>query len=251
MWYHGKAADGRVSVCYAESTDGVRWDVSPGPVLAASPEEAGSYRAGFQQPHVLFDEKTGKYRMWFARQTPNRTSIGYAESPDGRAWDVQKKDCLVPTEKWENGYLYYPFVRQMGDGTYELWYTTRAIGRRWQIGNAVSKDGLTWGKNPKNPVLPSHLLPYRVRQIIDTALSATKGVFAKALNGTGSPFLFAVAGRPLMIVHDVGIQGRLSISMYEYRNGTWLAQTRDILQRGADSWDNYFQADPFLLIETA
>ncbi len=95
MWYHGKAKDGRTAICYAESSDGIAWNVHTGPVLAAPVEEAGVYRAGFQQPHVLFDAKRGIYRMWYARQKKEQSTIGYAESSDGVAWTIQKEDILV------------------------------------------------------------------------------------------------------------------------------------------------------------
>lgn len=249
MWYHGKAADGRTAICYAESEDGISWKVQQGPILAAPPEEAGVYRAGYQQPHVLFDSERSVYRMWYARQTDARTSFGYAESPDGRTWTIRKEDILMPTESWEGPYLYYPFVKKNTDGSYELWYTSRAPGRRWQTGRAFSDDGIVWKKDEKNPILPHSLLPRTIRRIADSYLGFLRALFAKAMNGSGSPFLFEMGGQQFMITHDAGIKGRLSVSLYELTPAGWRVKARDILARGADGWDGYFQADPFLLVE--
>lgn len=249
MWYHGKAADGRIAICYAESGDGIVWNVHKGPVLASQREEAGVYRAGFQQPHVLFDAERSVYRMWYARQTEIRSTIGYAESPDGLAWTIQKEDILVPAEPWEGELLYYPFVEKKTVGSYELWYTSRASGQRWQTGSASSHDGRVWSKDLRNPILPHRLLPRAVRRFVDTYFGFLRSQCAKAMNGTGSPFLFEADGRELMLAHDAGIKGRLSIGLYEYGGGKWHIRERDILARGAGAWDGYFQADPFLFME--
>jgi hypothetical protein len=187
--------------------------------------------------------------MWYARQTDARATFGYAESSDGRAWVIVKEDILVPTESWEGSLLYYPFVRQCADGSYELWYTARALGRRWQTGRAFSHDGITWEKDSRNPLIPLRLLSRTVRRLADTYLGALRARVAKALNGTSSPFLFEADGRELMLAHDVGIKGRLSIGLYEFVHTTWHARTHDILAHGAQVWDGYFQADPFLFIE--
>jgi predicted GH43/DUF377 family glycosyl hydrolase len=248
MWYHGKAVDGRTSICYAESEDGVVWQVNHGPVLSAPREEVGVYRAGFQQPHVLYDTEHSTYRMWFTRQTEALATIGYAESSDGRAWTIQKEDILVPAESWEGPYLYYPFVQKKADGSYELWYTSRAPGRRWQSGRAFSHDGIAWTKDPLNPIAPHRLLPRKIRHLADSYLGSFRTFFAKAMNGTGSPFLFETGGRQLMLAHDVGIKGKLSVGLYEFAHNEWRVQKRDILAQGTSEWDSYFQADPYLLI---
>jgi hypothetical protein len=186
--------------------------------------------------------------MWYTRQTEARATIGYAESFDGRIWEIRNKDIVVPTESWEGPYLYYPFVKKNIDGSYELWYTSRAPGRRWQSGRAFSHDGIVWKKDPLNPIVPHRLLPRKIRHLADFYLGSFRTFFAKAMNGTGSPFLFEVDGRHLMLAHDAGIKGIISIGLYEFAHNEWRVQKRDILAQGAGGWDGYFQADPYLFI---
>ncbi len=247
MWYQGKSVDGRTSVCYAESPDGIVWTADHEPVLSPDQAERGVYRAGFQHPHVVFDTARNVYRMWYVRQTEEKSVIGYAESSDGRHWLVVNGNVLTPEQQWEGSHVYYPFVRALADDSYELWYTGRSPGRTWQTGRATSKDGLVWAKDRANPILPPTMRGRRVRRILDIILGSLRFTVVKSLNGVASPFFFAADGRELLLTHDAGIRGRLSISLYERSSDAWHLKEHDVLASGARQWDAYFQADPFLL----
>lgn len=247
MWYQGKALDGRISICHAVSPDGLRFTADKESVLSPSIEEQNTYRAGFHQPHVLFDAPAQRFQMWFVRQTEEGSVIGYAQSSDAVTWTIQEQPVLSPTEAWEGNHLYYPFVRRTASG-YELWYTGRSEGGTWQTGRATSVDGVNWTRDAQNPILPHTLRPISSRANFTKFLRPFRKSVAKDLNGSASPCIIDIAGTEYLFAHDVGVTGRLSIGVYENRNGKWGVRTHDILQKGASSWDSYFQADPFIVV---
>lgn len=76
--------------------------VSDQPVLL--PEEPWE-KAAVMCPSVLWDEETGRYKMWYSageQYEPN--AIGYAESPDGLVWQKFTGNpifCADPDTEWE------------------------------------------------------------------------------------------------------------------------------------------------------
>jgi len=243
MWYQGKSKQGALSVCYAESLDGVAWQVRPEAVLA--PLAAGGYRYGYQQPHVLYDRGLGIFRMWCAKHEANNAMIAYAESNDGISWVVRDENVLAPVQPWEGIRVYYPFVEQRRDEL-EMWYTGRRIGQLWAIGRAMSRDGISWQRDPANPQLPTRESSARER--IVAQWKALFSIRSEPVFGAASPFVFECEGKRRMLTHDVGGNQRLSIGMYEFDDGAWRSIARDILREGANEWDSYFQADPYLIV---
>lgn len=243
MWYQGKAADGLVSICYADSDDGLTWRGFPDRSYAPQGARTGEFREGYQHPHILVEE--GKYHMWFSIQREGKASIAHASSDDGFSWSAPRT-VLSPQEAWEGPFLYYPFVRKTSAG-YELWYTGRAPGRLWRIGRAVSKDGITFVRDNRNPLLPGSDSFSFLRTLPGRAASVLDGAFP-ALFGSASPFIFSRQGNEVMFTHDSGPRGRLSISLYGSHDGLWKPIRHRILREGAQKWDAYFQADPFLVI---
>lgn len=244
MWYQGRSEDGRFSICVADSSDGKEWKAMQDPVFSPRLEEAGIYRAGFQHPHVLFDTRREIYRMWYVQQDATGAVIKYAESKEGITWNSLDDPVLKPELLWEGPYLYYPFVSALSDGGYELWYTGRSRGRTWQLGRALSKDGIAWKRDVRNPLLPTFLFPRSVRQAADLFGSS---VPIRALNGVASANLFARGTARYMVTHEVGIRGRLSIALYEEQSGDWKRRAKDMLGSHQSRWDRYFQADPFVI----
>lgn len=245
MWYQGKSADGYLNICYAESEDGLAWTARSVPVLSPPPSASGP-RAGYQQPHVLFDETRQRYRMWFTSEHAGRSWFAHAESQDGIAWDITAERLLEPTEPWEGDRLYYPFVRKTATGAWELWYTARTKGHNWTICKAESRDGKTWEKDGA-PVLPTHLPGKGYKFLAELLGWFPLGGF-RAAYGSGSPFLYEEDGTRMLLTHDSGPRYRLSLARYQYTDGNFHCLERGILKRGASAWDSYFQADPFLVV---
>jgi len=56
------------------------------------------------------------------------------------------------TGTWEDYGVYAPFVLKQGDSL-KMWYTGIKSYGLQQIGYATSIDGITWHRDPRNPVL--------------------------------------------------------------------------------------------------
>ena len=108
-------------------------------------------------PHVLWDEKTGQYRMWYSageQYEPN--AIGYATSSDGINWTKHKDNPIFAADRrnpWEQHKVTACQIIPAGD-----WHIMFYIGfrdeNRAQIGLARSRDGITgWQRHPANPIL--------------------------------------------------------------------------------------------------
>lgn len=122
------------------SNDGVRWS-EPSPVLLA----------GVYAPTILKEEQG--YRMWYTDVAREPWIIRAATSTDGRKWDIVPNPVLEIDQKWERDRLFYPTVVK-ADGVYLMWYGSYWLSKdaRTALGFAASTDGLTWSKNPHNPV---------------------------------------------------------------------------------------------------
>jgi hypothetical protein len=96
------------------------------------------------------------YRMWYTNVTKFPWYIAYAESKDGKTWDVAKEPALPITQDWEHRLTIYPTVLK-ADGVYLMWYGSYTADDRSEtaIGFAASADGKKWHKLPTNPVLKS------------------------------------------------------------------------------------------------
>jgi predicted GH43/DUF377 family glycosyl hydrolase len=154
MWYTGQGG-GHSRIGYATSPDGKTWQrQSEQPVL--SPEKPWE-KVAVMCPHVLWDERTKQYRMWYSgggQFEPD--AIGYATSPDGLHWTKHSDNPVMrpdPHFPWEQHLVTACHVVQQGD-----WYLMFYIGFRdinhAQIGVARSRDGITnWQRHPANPIV--------------------------------------------------------------------------------------------------
>jgi hypothetical protein len=144
MWFsstdfmHGL---GRHTLHESFSNDGMDWDPPSGPLLE-----------NLYAPTILKEGDT--YRMWYSDVSNDPWTVGYAESVDGRHWNVRPEPVLKLDADWEQGRLFYPAVIK-ADGVYLMWY-----GSYWSehasttaIGVAASLDGVSWHKSSHNPVL--------------------------------------------------------------------------------------------------
>jgi predicted GH43/DUF377 family glycosyl hydrolase len=104
------------------------------------------------RPVVLKDGD--RYHMWYTGQARGRSWIGYATSPDGKAWRrAADKPVLSAEEPWEKVAVMCPHVLYDGrDKVYRMWYSGGEQNEPNAIGYATSRDGLTWAKHPENPV---------------------------------------------------------------------------------------------------
>lgn len=247
MWYQGRNVVGQISICYAKSTDGIAWKFRDAPVLAVTPEVRGN-RVGYHHPHVLFDDERQVFRLWCTRYLDNMSHVLYAESGDGITWNTLSEDVLHPTVEWEGKLIFYPCVITDRTGL-SVWYSGVPSKKDWQIGRAISRDGLIWTKDPLQPVLP-HELPRRYFRFAHELL-ARLGIYTRAglsAFGTASPNVWKEGEMYHMLTHDVGARGKLSIGHYISDDGiAWRQVAWDMLRKGHGEWDAFFQGDPFLV----
>ena len=139
---------------YGESDDGIHWQTRPEPVM--KPDQVWEQKS-LMCPHVMFDEETGKYRMWYSGGgwfEPD--AIGYAESDDGISWTKCADNPIfsaVPENLWERERATACQVLK-----YKGWHYMFYIGfediDKARINLARSRDGITnWQRHPRNPIL--------------------------------------------------------------------------------------------------
>lgn len=141
MWFTGYDSVSKIG--YANSSDGINWNVFFIPVFNSTQAWEGGYVQG---PHVLGDSSIG-FKMWYAGGL-SPYAIGYAESPDGRTWTPYfNNPILQAVEPWEGSVVRDPTVL-FNSGEYMMWYRGGS-----SIGYANSPDGINWTKLPSNPIL--------------------------------------------------------------------------------------------------
>lgn len=247
MWYQGKSKDGLISICYAESKDGITWTPSKDPVFFPYKQETShGYRDGFHHPHVVYDEKKNLFKMWFVFYKNNLTSFYYAESVNGLVWnDLEETNVTSTSEKTK---YWYPFVLQE-NGLYRMWFTERRSNKMWLIHHAISKDGLNWDLNFSNPVIKKTKNIFSIF-LFETLAKFFNQYFDLPIYGIGSPFVLKKDDRYFLFGHEVGPRGKLYISKYESLDGlNWKKKINNILSKPDSKWNDFFQGDPYLYVE--
>jgi hypothetical protein len=133
----------------SESVNGRTWS-KPSPALLQN-----AYG-----PSVL--KEGGVYRLWYADLAGESWTIRHAVSGNGKDWKVTAEPVLELDQRWERKNLFYPTVVK-ADGVYLMWYGSYWNGNadKTALGMAASLDGLTWYKNPHNPVFtPDEARPW-------------------------------------------------------------------------------------------
>jgi len=245
MWYQGRSIDGLISICYAESIDGLSW--TPGQNQILSPVVVGeqNFREGFHHPHVIYDKENATFKMWCVVYHNGLTSIGYCESKNGINWtEIQNTDLESKNEKLK---YFYPFVMK-DEGVYKMWFTERN-GKKWQISFASSDDGKSWNLSTRNPIITKSYNSFTI--FVFEAFAKLFGYCPNiSLYGVGSPFVWKDGNKYFLIGHAVGPRGKLYIPMYESLDGLlWNKVKNNILPRPVTVWNSFFQADPFIYAE--
>ena len=130
-----------------------QWVKSPSnPVLGPTPNH---WDADYTTtPRIIYDGKT--YRMWFNGGRSGSSGVGYATSNDGISWSQLAGPVLEPGPHgaWDSSSVALGSI--LWNGTFFImWYsgdnpTRFASGA---VGLATSKDGVSWTKDSRNPVL--------------------------------------------------------------------------------------------------
>jgi len=139
----------KASVALFESADGTHWG---DPVIALPPNPASGWEDDVNRPTVL--KREDGYHMWYTGQAKGHSWIGYATSPDGKAWQRMSDHPVVSPElPWEKVALMSPNVIWDPQAkVFKMWYSGGEQYEPNAIGYAASPDGLHWTKSPVNPV---------------------------------------------------------------------------------------------------
>lgn len=107
------------------------------------------YYVSFAAPTVLIDGEVFKMWLWIGIEwtTINakkyiKAKIGYAESVNGKDWEILSDSCINIDEKTEFS-VGRPSVIKNGN-LYKMWYSIRYIDKLYRIGYAESLDGINW-----------------------------------------------------------------------------------------------------------
>ena len=153
LWYTGQNSSGS-AIGLAVSEDGINFRrVSDHPVL--TPElavEAGSV----MNPCVICDEKSGRFRMWYAAgETYEPDVIMYAESEDGIHWKKHPKPVMKadPSAAYQRYKVGACDVAVLPDGTLLMAYIAYQNLDVARICVAASEDGIRWKLSAANPVI--------------------------------------------------------------------------------------------------
>ena len=155
MWYTGQAR-GHSYIGYATSPDGYNFDRQNGgmPVLIS---ESYWENRSVMNPHVLWDDKTNQFRMWYSGgETYEPNAIGYATSADGINWTKHPANPIFVHEAknlYEQERIGACQVMSVDDG-YLMFYIGYEDIDTARICVAKSPDGVTrWKRSSHNPIV--------------------------------------------------------------------------------------------------
>ena len=159
MWYSkGLFAEYEKNIGYTTSADGIHWTKYPdNPVLFTGP--AGSWDEGrVIFPTVLMRDNV--FHMWYIGQPAGsdnlESKVGHATSTDGIYWVKDSQNPLLDKGSVgspDAGYL-LGLSAIHDDSLYHMWYgANNDVDDYLYTCHATSQDGITWSKDPENPVL--------------------------------------------------------------------------------------------------
>lgn len=228
------------SIGLASSADGIAW-TKLGTIL--EPAALGAWDDWFLDTPSLVIADGLWYLYYFGDGDNVQTGggIGLATSSDGETWTrfgsqpVLARGSSEDTD-WDGIWVESPSVEyDEASGVFHMWYT--GVDKSWmhvRTGHASSPDGLTWAKDPANPVLGELYADFH-----DTAAwnGAGAGVAAAYLYD-GACYLYyasqsvadALAGRRLP---SIGLAGSLDMTSF-YRQGSMALFTPDSIGNQPD-----------------
>lgn len=147
-----------VVVFQNDSTAQYLWTKDPrNPVLTGG--EIGAWNRHVLNAHVLFNEDSARYEMWFqATPGPFHSDVpwyvGFAISRDGTEWTAEPLPVMSSDSgTWDQMSIGRPYVIRE-NGQYKMWYAGWAsITTPNHLGYATSPDGIHWTKYAGNPVM--------------------------------------------------------------------------------------------------
>jgi len=155
MWYQGNdGTTDRIGLAKSILLNTFTWEKSSeNPFLEPGPE--GSWDdMQVSTPFVYLWESPGwvkTFRLYYAGSDGDYFRIGYAEAGNDYTWEKFENNPVLDVGSWDSPRVQDPRIIEIGD-TYHMWYSGGDFFT-WRIGHATSADGISWTKDPNNPVL--------------------------------------------------------------------------------------------------
>jgi len=160
MWYSAghfpDAGNEDFKIGHATSSDGINWTKDKNPVLGTGVVGEWDSRGVFAPSVLLRDDV---FHMWFTGYSGDGIfqSIGHATSTDGIMWTKDANNPVLEkgsSGEWDGDGFKAPSV--VFDGSeYHMFFDAYRNSEGNSIGHATSPDGISWSKNPQNPILSS------------------------------------------------------------------------------------------------
>ena len=216
------------------------WIKSPqNPMLSLSTGDAFDSQNIFA-PNIVKDG--GKYFLFYAGgpSGPGNSGdfvgyqLGLALSDDGEKWTKTGKP-LLPLGERDNFHATPSLLRNPAGELLKIdgvWHMVYCGNRADEIGHATSRDGLTWEKDPRNPIFRSAYSPHLVQvdgELRMYYISKPRPVEGKAVPwevrlATGKDFLSlkAHAANPVLTVSQPWEKGALFYPYVIREGDVWL-----------------------------
>lgn len=117
----------QVTMCLAQSRDGVHWEKYPGNPVLGDLFLDGSARSVTSRVYVRYDR--GVFQIWYSFGKPDYR-ICYAESLDGIHWELYEPAPVLdvaPPPAWDDNIVEYPEI-QVVDQTWRMWFCGNGYG---------------------------------------------------------------------------------------------------------------------------
>jgi predicted GH43/DUF377 family glycosyl hydrolase len=133
----------------AVSEDGIKFKTKNNMVLCTSID---SWDSRLVEVHSI-TRAEGEWRMYYCGYDGN-WRIGMATSEDLTSWKKRPEPIMdLGMSKWEDTHVADPHVIFFG-GKYLMYYMGK--GQVWQVGIAMSHDGIEWNKYIENPIIKAN-----------------------------------------------------------------------------------------------
>ena len=129
------------SLAGAQTPSDIDWtdDVANNPVII-EPGLTDANRAYYG--HVIFDSFADKWRAWFDASSGADVGYGESDGPEGVEFGN-----YVLCDGFSTGTQSKPFVVQLGENEFRMWYMADARAGGYAINTCVSSDGVTWSED--------------------------------------------------------------------------------------------------------
>jgi len=151
MWYSGIGSGGKTHVFLMTSNDGLSWVAhSQYPVMYSG--DQGTWDEGRISAGPVIKEN-GVYKMYYAGwdHSGGHWGIGLAESGDGINWVRRAQPVVFHDEGWAT--QMYPSSIVTVNDLYYLYYSGKNSGSSFQVGLAVSSDGVIFEDQGQEPLM--------------------------------------------------------------------------------------------------